>query len=518
MSAPVSVRRFLNLIAINPVSIAPQLVPHLTWKKQVRATGRWQTGSPNYYTTVEEPLYNITEKGIITFAGFTQRVMAMLKPYGTINYIDDRGLVLPVPDRSHMDGLRFKQADALEAIWANDSGGIIDCVTAWGKTTEIVKVVQSYPQLRIAIVAPGAAAVKTLRDRLASFNVETGVVDGSNNSRRRVTLVSDRSLMKFNDNGDLQNVDLILFDECHKAAAPSTRVALTKAYKARMFGFTASHGGRSDNGDIVVEGLFGPVIMRVNYDEAVEAGVVAPMYVIMMETRGSELNVADPQAKTRHGVWRNRYRNADFANVAAACREMGQTLVLTATLEHGINLHRMLGPEWALVYGSLPKATLPTGREPTRSEVQAVRRAQAMLEVMKKSNIEMLDQKRLHQLQDQFTAGTLQAAVATGVWSYAVDFPKCQFVIRADAMTSDIQSKQATGRGSRLGTDTGIVIDGEDSWDSTLKRRAEARLRIYKQQKWTILRHKSPQEIPAIVQAIIQQARSSKSVSPPPSA
>ena len=527
--APITITRTSNLISVTPVSYAPALIPYLIWYKQVRDDSRQshpQGQRKAYYTQVQEPMFRQTEHELITFAGFRFKIYDLLSKYAPISVVDNRdpAWLFPQPNVDNLGAFKHGQMEALELVWKND-GGIIDCSTAWGKTEEIAKICASYadvPDYKIVIVGPGLDIVDTIRKRLAQYNIDSGQVGGGRDIRRQVTVCSSMSLMKLEDNGDLQNTRLCLFDEVHRCVAPTSRQALIRMNNARMFGLSATVDGRADKGEIVIEAFFGRRICTVTYQEAVANKVVSPMHVVMVETPGKELDVSDPTSKTRHGIWRNGARNQVFASIAAQLVEMGQVLILTQTLEHAYNIYKLLPAEWQLVYSGHPKTKLQNEqrafRKKLENEPQAVQesfprkprtlvRAEKMVEEFEKDGLQPMTKTRRRQLADQFASGQIRGVVATKIWSTGVDFPQLQFVMRVDGSTSEIQSGQASGRASRRSDDTGktvgIVIDGEDKFDDSLVSRRQARVRVYKRNGWTITRGARPEEVPTICQQIL---------------
>ena len=544
------------MLAVRPLELAKSLLPpHLTWRKREKnpLAGRIMDNGTKAPYFLHKPieLFRLEEDCLTTFAGFTSRLHSIAARFGVrVEYEDLRTAVVPEPDKSVVGHLRAGQDRALETIWKSDHGVIV-CPTAWGKTEVVAKIVMSYPTLNILVVSPSKPSVKGLYDRLKSYGVDAGIVDGSRNRQKRVTVCSAMSMKKI----DTTKPELLLFDEVHRSPAKNTRDVLATVINARMFGLTASDDGRSDNGEIVTEALFGLPICTVEYEEAVAAGSVAPMFVVMMDTRGVDSDVTDATSKTRHMVWRNTPRNEDFATVAEEVSEMGQTLMMTGTIEHALNLRKLL-PGWPVVYGSTPKVDdlckLPYGdyrmnkvstflsNEYTRlvakqvftqeqwawvlaramdgqgdallefcpwmkeldwkslkdagnyNDWRAGQRSIKVLDTMGKLGVEVLNDRRRADLADRFGSGELQTAIATHTWSTAVDFPRLQFIFRTDGLSGKIMSTQIPGRAARIHEDKecGILLDSQDKFNDSMARRSKGREREYRSKKWTIIQAK----------------------------
>jgi superfamily II DNA or RNA helicase len=413
---------------------------------------------------------------------------------------------------------RYRQGEVLEKIWNSDSG-IVHCVTGFGKTELIARVCMSYPQFRIAVVCPGRSELQTNMDRLAAAGVEYGQVDGRRKQLdKRVLVVTSASMQALEERGLLSQLRLVLFDEVHRAPAKQVRQALARVHNGRLFGFTATIEGRSDNGEKVIEGLFGPTIAQINYAEAEDNGLVVPINVCMMHTDGPSVQGYKQEAsKSRYAVWRNNDRNERFASIAQQLEPMGQVLILCDTLEHALNLRRHLPGTWPLVYGTDPyqQYRQAMNRHSREGHGQLdklpkdAERAQRAITLMEEQGLTTLTDAQRSDLHDRFASGEITGAVATRVWAQAVDFPNLQFVIRADGMGSPILSTQGGGRASRVAGNkqVGIVIDAEDNFDKSMVRRRQKRVRTYKDLGWTIQRKLQPYEIPEVCRQILSQGR-----------
>ena len=521
--APITITRVANMITIRPISYSPILIPHLTWNRQVKDMKR-QWSNPgekkSYYTTEYEPLFKKTDHEIITFAGFRMKVYDLLKQYAPVEYIDkrDANWLFPRPRIENLGAFRHGQLDSMQKVWTSD-GGVISCSTGWGKSEVIAKICASYKDVDnypIIVVAPGLDIVDTLIKRLSSYGMDPGQVDGSHNKRRQITVCSASSLAKMESDGSLQKARLCLFDEVHKCPAPTIRQSLIRMNNARMFGLSATVEGRSDKGEIVIEALFGRKLCDITYQEAVASNTVVPMHVLMMDTEGQEMTVSDPTSKTRHGIWRNASRNNAFAFIASQLVEMGQVLILTQTLEHAVNIYKLLPPGWQMVYATHPDTTMKNrqrefekantgGGAAFPNKPAALRRAEKMSAEFGAMGLMPMNNKRRSQLAEQFASGKIRGVIATATWSTGVDFPELQFVIRVDGSAGEIFSTQGSGRGSRKneGKTVGIVIDGEDRFDPSLDRRKQARIRTYKKHGWPVTRNVRPEEIASMCQRIL---------------
>jgi len=89
-----------------------------------------------------------------------------------------------------------------------------------------------------------------------------------------------------------------------------------------------------------------------------------------------------------------------------------------------------------------------------------------------------------------FELGRLKKVIATKVWKQGVDFQDLSVLVRADAVSTPIQSTQIPGRLSRLGRekekDYGILIDFFDKFSGNLYARSLNRFKVYRSKGWSI--------------------------------
>jgi superfamily II DNA or RNA helicase len=350
--------------------------------------------------------------------------------------------------------------------------GQIEAPTGDGKTWIIVQVCKMYPRARIVIIAPGIDVTKTIRDRLTTEipRGDIGQIGGGRREfGRRVTVCVRNSIHK----ADLDNCQIILYDECHTAAGEVTSKALTNAMDCKMFGFSASTEMRTDNADMLVEAHFGPVIHVTTYQESQHRGNIVPLRVLLRSVGlGPVVRSANSSVLNRHGLWRNKFRNKLIAEDALSHSAHGeQVLISVGTVEHGLELMRYLGDSFAFVYSNMDVA---------------LRKRYEKEGVITEGNHPITTQERVH-MQEEFEAGRLLRVIST-CWNQGVDFRNLQVLIRADGMGSDIRSVQLPGRLSRTadGKSFGLLIDYLDEFDERLHRRAQKRIRLYRKKGWDI--------------------------------
>ena len=458
-------KRSYNLVEITPW---PNILePELSYKKIIHAPGK-----PLKFIT--ERLFTVVNGSGIFPAGLFTRVFNLLSSIKGVKLevVDYRDMarLMPMPDFSKVDLLRPGQEKILTAVAANE-GGLLVGGCGLGKTFLITQICKMYTTLNILILSPRVSVVNTIYDNLTrciSSEVITKVGGGGSNckEKRRITVSTTKSILKCN----LKECDLLLFDEAHNVGSNQIAEHLAYIERGRKFGFTATPAGRSDGADLVIEAIFGPKIADIPYMEAVKHGLVTPIEVRTVKVTSSPY-IPDSElmvTKKRWNYWRNTNRNKVIAQVARMLPSDEQVLIMVETLEHALNLHKLL-PEYTLVhYGSV-----------TEERAKRLGHSKEAL---------TLSRDELDKYRTQFEDGTLKKVIATSVWAEGVNFPKLSCLIRADGAPGEIKGEQIPGRLSRLaeGKNVGILIDFIDEFSPWAKRRSIARMSFYRRRGWKI--------------------------------
>jgi len=216
----------------------------------------------------------------------------------------------------------------------------------------------------------------------------------------------------------------------------------------------------------------------VPYSEAVEAGNVAPIRVLIYQVDQGP-NVAtykNKATKDKFGIWRNPLRNNIVVRATKEqIAEMGdpQILVMVQTIEHAFVLQQMM-PEFTVVHGVADE-----------ERVEALRANCGMAEWQKPCTKE-----ERAELKEKFSTGALRRAIATTIWAKGVDFRGLDVLVRADGLASSIQSTQVPGRLSRLGHDgkklEGRLVDFNDKFSRDLQYRSQERITMYHHHGWRV--------------------------------
>ena len=146
---------------------------------------------------------------------------------------------------------------------------------------------------------------------------------------KRVIVSTLKSMSKI----DPKEVHLVLVDECHSIGNNLAGKDLLQFCFARKFGFSASPI-RNDGSQLMLESLLGPTILKMTYDEAVDAGMVTPMKYCMLHCNSCPSicrNQDIPEVlMKRYAYWRNTARNKAIQQFVHKLKQVydGQVLIM----------------------------------------------------------------------------------------------------------------------------------------------------------------------------------------------
>lgn len=395
--------------------------------------------------------------------------------------------IRPPIDYEAIKDVQFRKAqDVALALIATSDCGIIEALTGFGKSFLFGVICKAFPTLNILITTDSTSVVQTIYSYLCQqVPGEVGILMGGKDTShgKRIVVSTLRSLCKIPET----SVNLLLIDECHCCNAGTYGKELMRFCWSKRFGFSASPV-RNDGSGLVMEAILGPVILKLDYDEGVEEGMVVPMRYTMLHCNWvpnicHKDGIADVVMK-RYAYWRNTARNrviADFVYKFHRAAPDAQILLICQTLEHCIELNQMLPFFKVLFYGS--------------SDINDMARR---FPKEKYPNLDLskykMTQKQLDIGRAAFAKGTLKFVISTLILKQGVNAPNLRVLVRCEGATSKIMGIQIPGRLSRLaeGKDYGYLVDVDDTGCLWTGRRANIREKLYQEQGWEKV---TPQEI-----------------------
>lgn len=486
MAKTVTIARDGNLIAVTPIkaAVCKPLEKALTYTqiKHIRGKEAWESGKRIDFVRTACFRYKPdgAPKRLITNFGFLPRIRDVLTKRGfAIKIVDHRpnqraDVFKPQWDRLGNVTWRYMQKETLQAILSVECGRI-DCPTGYGKSFLITQLARLLPQARIDVVVKSTKIARDIYAELCTHLPDVGLVGaGHKRTDRRVMVYTADSLQHSEC-----DADIVLADEGHELAAPSYLQKLARYRFSRMFMFSASQS-RPDKRDFELEGVFGPIIMKIDYQEAKRNNMVVPIEVRwrVVEMDKNPAEGKTDVAKERAGIWRNKVRNEKIAETARMYPD-DQVLIVVNTVEHAVFLKKQL-PEFTLVYDTMQ---------------QEDREKYIAWGLLDEDEPYMTPKHKLA-LEKAFEKGELRKVIVTTVWNRGVNFHQLQVLIRGDAGGSPIGDTQIPGRVCRLYTDkkVGIVHDFDDMFDDGYMRKSHSRRRNYREKGWAQIDLDQPTE------------------------
>lgn len=380
----------------------------------------------------------------------------------------------PLWKRLREERFRYRQLETLKAIVAHPYGQII-CPTGYGKSFLIRCLAVLFPYARFVVSTHSKDVIEMLYEDLDAELPSVGLITGNRKIRdRRVMCVSGKSL-----HHAPRDADFLLVDEMQEFATQDYLSRLAKFQRARSYGFSANpYGDRNDKADFELEGVFGPPIIEIPYEEAVNPPDGSDPCVVQVRVLWQDVvmdvdpceGYEDDTAIRRNGIWRNKVRNEKIAEVARRFQKE-QVLIVVDTIEHACFLKKNL-PEFTLVYSE-------EGLDPERRE------RFTRWGLINNDEPQMTAERR-YKLKRAFERGKLRKVIATSVWNRGVNFRQLQVLIRADAKSSPVADKQIPGRLSRIAKDKpyGMLVDFYDQFSKVFENKAARRKTQYRKMKW----------------------------------
>lgn len=272
--------------------------------------------------------------------------------------------------------------------------------------------------------------------------------------------------------------DLLIVDECHRAAAPTWAYKIKQCQSA-IWGLSATPFSADKERNAYVRQLFDGNVHVINRNELVDGGHLAKAKVVwhdvandyasdaidnyskqliksrrkkmpwMFRTDDSsqkQINQCKWQAAQKLGIWENENRDAHIALIAKQNIDLGNhTIVLIGSIDHGKRLANAI-PRSELVYSKM-------GVKKRRDVIA------------------------------RFRNGSLRCMIGTSAIEEGFDAPVANVIIMAGCGRSERKTIQSTGRVLRPhdGKLCGIIHDFHDRCHPMLKRQSYSRSRIYKQ-------------------------------------
>lgn len=374
----------------------------------------------------------------ITFPGFFEKVFRVAMGLGMpIDFQDKRldteDYGFPKPDLDAMFGFRFGQEQLLRKFLSAGRSGLLGAPTRYGKTTLMVNTARAFPDSNIVVAAPGVDLVLQLHDDFTGSRGIKGreikvICSGKRTKYQSqesngITIVSSDSL----DKCDPGQVDILIADEPHSTVTASRIHKFNMFNKARRFGFGATLEGRYDGADMLIEGLFGPVLAERTYLEAVAEGAICPLHILFLEV---ELTPSFYSDRT------DAYNDLLFENetMAQLIRDMCEDII-------------PLDWQTLIFIEHERQADLYLGQIGEEHTIAMAKR--------------MTSKKQRKEITDKMRDDKIKRCLCTDIYVQGVTFPDVRVLINAAGGGDNTSAIQKPGRLAQVrpGKKCGIVID-----------------------------------------------------------
>lgn len=417
------------------------------WKRELVKAGHARVVKGHY-----ENLYSESGNILTTLPGFGHRILEYLRKTGTPYRLLDGRSPLPKPDFDRAcQGLRDYQIEpVVDMLMAG--GGILSAATGFGKTKIASAIINAFDpeQLklrgtpRIVFSAPDKDINYKNWEALSKYmpDREVGLVmSGYRKFSDDIQVITLDSLHLV----DPDEVGILIVDEVHTSASETRVESLSKFMNAARWGVSATPSGRFDGGDMLIEGLFGPVVCQRTYQDAVKLGALVPIEVYWVKAPTPAVGMdyynhyKTRDAKIRAAIVNNPPYAKLVADLVKRVPESRSVLCFTQWIAQMANIHAHC-PEVEYVHAQ------------TKDGVGTIR---------------PITPKQRKEIYARMESGETRKMLATHCWKQGVDFPSLDIVVNASGGGSDIVAKQIPGRASRKadGKDKAYVVDFIHEWD-----------------------------------------------------
>jgi superfamily II DNA or RNA helicase len=429
----------------------------------------------NEVKVVKVNLYREEGNYLVAHEGVLNRVLHLCAQAGyDVNYVKLPPL-FPQPrfDPGVVRGLMPDQVECFVSIMSavgspgliGGSGALIQATMGAGKTWVIAALCRAYRR-NVMVVTRGKAVVRRLHtgltDILADDGLSVGIYQGATKVRGDITVTTAKLMRHF----DPDEIDVLIFDECHHAAGNQTSVEVMGFDKAIKIGLSATIKDRFDGKDALLQALFGPMVYELTDQQAEELGRVVPMKVFALQVPfgPSTSTWKSMVAKERNAIWRNMHRNKAIQDVAETVPPDQQLIVFVATKEHGEILQRGFLQGYPFYHG------------------------------------DMSDGEQ-RPLLAAFESGELKRLIATDSIGEGVDPQNLMVVIDANWKTSSTQVPQRAGRNRRHGVNKtwGVLVTFQDDFDDLARQKSNERLSQYRKRGYQVTLIAHPSSIEYVV-------------------
>jgi len=406
---------------------------------------------------------------------------------------DNRGLTSPKLSGTKVPLFPY-QYEAVKAAFGNttDIGwtprGVLEVATGGGKTEIAVAMYEMNPVPTFFLVHRKDLLLQA-KERFLKYGHKSGIIgDSKFQPEANLNIATLQTLKKIlidprHENYKrtvklIQSCKQVFFDECHLFASNLDKgnefIAVADAFEAPYrWGLTATPFMRSQYDNMLLEGVAGPSIYKIGYADLVKLGRLTPAKVIIKRV-DAKIGVTAKVSirasnKSKGDYWReveSKGIKSHEKRTALIIKEIESgpfpLLVLVKTKEQAEYIQSVYqGNARNDGYVSAEPILFLSGSSKAKDRREAIK---------------------------EMGAGNIDVIMATTIFDEGVDVPNLRKVVLASGGKSDVKAIQRVGRALRKseGKDEAIIIDFDDRHHALLKRHAQARQAVYKEQGYIV--------------------------------
>jgi len=360
--------------------------------------------------------------------------------------------------------LRDYQNKMVENLLENKHAAV-SAATGVGKSLCILKLCKDIG-LKTIVMAPSASITNQLYEQFVEFfgKKYVGLFTGQKKQTNKLfTIGTAASLTRIEEGTpqweDLSSAEVFISDESHQtAAATLASVCFGLAAKAPYRFFFSATQVRSDGQELLLDSIIGPIVFEMDVSDGTEIGVLAkPKFRTIKIQSSIEYIPNDPNECTRKHLYYNPQVVEKVAEIVNNSVSAGlPTVVLIKEIEQFGKLLPYLKHECDFAFGGLTdqnKSTIP----------------------------QQYWDKEPDALVERFNSGESKLLVGTSCISTGTDIRPLKVLIYWQGGKSEVQVKQAIGRGTRVvpGKTEFYVFDFDVYNIPTLHRHYKSRAEFY---------------------------------------
>ncbi len=348
--------------------------------------------------------------------------------------------------------LRPYQRDAVRA--ALDTGeGIIDAPCGSGKTEILTSIIRHLNQQTLILVHTDDLMTQ-MKERIErAFGIEVGIIRQKRMDIKPITIASVMTLKNRElDEEFLSHWGVVMLDESHHMPAFSFTEVMSQFPAKYRFGTTAT-SIRQDGLHGLMFAHIGYRVYKVDYETLYKAGYLMPAEVIRVPT---EFEYKMRSKTDYHNLLRalktNRPRNNIIIRKLLKKKQKNHfNLILSSHIDHLEDLAKMLIKADPIL---MEKSRLLIGR---------------------------MNKEQRRQVLDSMRNGEINYIFATQLADEGLDVPNLDRVHLVFPTRAEGKVQQQIGRAQRThpGKKDALIYDYYDEESPTLRRQAEARMRVF---------------------------------------